>query len=320
MARDVDEATLTLVADAPSAPPPIRIGWDEPLLDVAAIWTPTAGEGKTLTFHSQIDREASSATIGAPVACLLSASGLNRLCVAVSDVIHPVAIGMRVVEETASVRCSLQPLLSVPLADRFEVTVRLDRREVPYEIALADAVRWWEGLPSQRPAPVPDAARQPMYSTWYSFHQRLEASSLEEQCRRANELGCAAVIIDDGWQTLDDRRGYAYCGDWEPERLQQLSELVARLHQIGMRVLLWFAPPLAGVRSRAYERFRGKLLRVEDPLGGGILDPREPEVRAYLVDRLQRAVDEWDLDGLKIDFIERWTGTGTGAEASGQAA
>ena len=63
---------------------------------------------------------------------------------------------------------------------------------------------------------VPDAARSPFYSFWYSQHQSVDAKSVEEECRRAAKLGFSSVIVDDGWQTDDNNRGYAFCGDWEP--------------------------------------------------------------------------------------------------------
>lgn len=307
VAPGIDELMLALVADTPAVPPSVQLRWDEPLIDSAATWAPLAGREKGFPYQWPASVAASSATVGSPVACLVNAAGQNRLCVACSETVHPGRLALGVVEETASAQCICEPFLPGRAAGgRFEVTLRLDRREIRYEQALADVARWWESLPKQTPAPVPDAARRPMYSTWYSFHQRLEPASLEEQCRRARELGCEAVIIDDGWQTLDDRRGYAYCGDWQPVRLPQLGELVGRLHEIGMRVLLWYAPPLVGVRSRAFSRYRDHLLRVEDPLAAGILDPREPEVRTYLTETLERAVIDWNLDGLKLDFLERF--------------
>ncbi|MFR7718112.1 MAG: hypothetical protein ACLU3N_05510 [Lachnospiraceae bacterium] len=62
---------------------------------------------------------------------------------------------------------------------------------------------------------VPDATKKAMYSFWYSMHQNVTAKNVEES-RRAAQLGLSAVIVDDGWQTEDNNRGYAYCGDWEP--------------------------------------------------------------------------------------------------------
>ena len=44
----------------------------------------------------------------------------------------------------------------------------------------------------------------------------------------------------------------------------------------------------------------------------GILDPRFPQVRAFLVDTYVKALRDWDLDGFKLDFIDSF-GVSSGA-------
>jgi len=65
-------------------------------------------------------------------------------------------------------------------------------------------------------------------------------------------------------------------------------------------------------------RLKDKTLRYEDRLGAYVLDPRFPEVRAYLIDVYRRAIRDWGIDGFKLDFIERFTADEkTVLEASG---
>ena len=56
------------------------------------------------------------------------------------------------------------------------------------------------------------------------------------------------VIIDDGWQTDDNRRGYAFCGDWEisERRFPDMRAHVERVHRLGMKYLVWFSVPFMG--------------------------------------------------------------------------
>jgi alpha-galactosidase len=145
-----------------------------------------------------------------------------------------------------------------------------------------------------------------MYSTWYSFHQVLEPATVEAECRRARDLGMSAVIIDDGWQTLDAARGYAFTGDWEPERIPDLRGHVDRIHAAGLRALLWYSVPFVGTKSRARRRFENKLLYRMEERGAGVLDPRHDDVRAHLIDTWEKAMVEWNLDGLKLDFVDRF--------------
>lgn len=145
-----------------------------------------------------------------------------------------------------------------------------------------------------------------MYSCWYSFHQNLKAEAIEVQCAAAKELGCNTVIVDDGWQTDDNARGYAYCGDWEmcDAKIPDMAAHVARVHGLGMRYLLWYSVPFVGQHSKAWQRFSGKILTHWEEQGTAVLDPRYPEVREYLTGIYEKALREWDLDGFKLDFVD----------------
>jgi len=184
--------------------------------------------------------------------------------------------------------------------------LRFDTRRVPYFQALRDVARWWEEHPGYTPATVPDAGRMPMYSSWYSYHQDVSPEALLPEVEAAKALGYEAIIVDDGWQTLDSRRGYAYTGDWEPERIPDMKGFVDAVHDRGMKFILWYAVPLVGEKSKVYPRFRGKYLRYWDGQGAWELDPRYPDVRAHIIDTYRTAIRAWGVDGFKLDFLGRF--------------
>lgn len=128
--------------------------------------------------------------------------------------------------------------------------------------AVDDVRFWWEKTMGLVPLGVPDTARYPMYSTWYSFHQEIADRSLEEEAQRAKELGFSTIIVDDGWQTDDNNRGYAYCGDWEPalEKFPSMKEHVERIHQLDMKFMIWFSVPFIGIHAKRWEEFSDKLI------------------------------------------------------------
>jgi alpha-galactosidase len=146
-----------------------------------------------------------------------------------------------------------------------------------------------------------------MYSTWYSFHQNLNADDVVDECRIAIKLGFDAVIVDDGWQTLDSQRGYAFTGDWEPVRIPDMKDFVQRVHDLGMKFLLWYSLPFVGENSKNHGRFKGKYLTYWEGQGTYVLDPRYPEVREFIINTYETALKEWGLDGFKLDFIARFT-------------
>jgi len=61
-----------------------------------------------------------------------------------------------------------------------------------------------------------------------------------------------------------------------------------------------------GRNAKVAERFKDRSLRYEDRLGAYVLDPRYPEVRRYLIEIYRRAIQDWGIDGFKLDFIERF--------------
>ena len=135
---------------------------------------------------------------------------------------------------------------------------------------------------------------------------------MEEECSIAAELGLNSVIVDDGWQIdlpLGGRAwdGYRRCGDWKAGRnFPDMAAHIRRVHEMGLRYLLWYSVPFVGEESVNFSRFKGKLLPV-NCAGGWVLDPRFPDVREFIVETYERAVRDWDLDGLKLDFIGRFT-------------
>jgi alpha-galactosidase len=246
------------------------------------------------------------AASGMPVLVAMDTGGQNRATVAVADYKTPLAIKAGVNEEAAEMVFKIEFFTQlVNSIDSYETVIRLDFRDVPFSTSVVDVQKWWDlGMPP-RPQAVPEAARLPVFSTWYNFHQSLDPDAIVRQCRIARELGMESIIVDDGWQTADSRRGYAFCGDWEsaPEKVGEMRQFVDRIHETGLKCILWFSVPFVGVHSLACQRFQGKFLRNR---GGGVwvLDPRFPEVRKYLVDLYRSRVIDYNLDGLKLDFID----------------
>ena len=155
------------------------------------------------------------------------------------------------------------------------------------------------------PAEVPDFAKDAMYSSWYSFHQDLTDKSIEKECEGAKKCGFKSIIVDDGWQTDVVGEGYSACGDWEvaQSKIPDMAEHVKRVHDIGLKYILWFSIPFVGYKSKNWDKFKNKILYKIDRLSAGILDPRYPDVREFLIKTYENALKNYDLDGFKLDFI-----------------
>lgn len=279
-----------------------------PCIDTAYLWHPNCGSSRQLQpdWASPISTMAS---VSAPVLCLFSEDGQNRLTLAASEVKEPLKLRAGIREEDATI--TLQVLLSTKNWDwsvPHTLLLSLDFRDIAYYQAIRQVSSWWENRCGLAPMPVPEKARMPLYSTWYSHHQEVFQDCVEEECRLAAELGLESVIVDDGWQTMDHSRGYAYCGDWEmaPGRFPDFARHVQKVHEMGLGVLIWYSVPFVGKKSQAWKRFHTMLLTTLEDMQAGVLDPRYPQVREYLTTQYEHAVRDWDLDGLKLDFIDQF--------------
>lgn len=297
---------LDLECPEPETPPRLTVEWRMPLVDMHFLWQPNGAFVRKIPADWCAPLNSDLAT-SAPVLLLGSQSGENRLLFAVSEAMRPVRFKAGVHEESCEVICSVE-LFSRPEApiSSYHAELRLDFRPLFYADAIRDAFAWFAAFPEYVAAAVPPAAYEPFYSSWYSYHQELFAPELERECALAAQYGMKGLIVDDGWQTDDNRRGYAYCGDWEisKRRFPDMRAHVERIHRLGMKYLVWFSVPFVGDRSRNRERFRDKVLYRIPALETAVLDPRFPEVREFLISTYVKTLREWDIDGFKLDFID----------------
>ena len=283
----------------------LRVKWSLPNRDGVGLWTARTDAERWLPVSFSEPWKVSALT-SSPIGALYSADDRNRLTFALSETLAVFQLQAGVSGATARFFGVATFDASAWLSSReYSVKLSLDTADVPISQSIETAMDWWAGvLPPGLEAPA--AARVAMYSTWYSLGQSFDGESIEREARLAVEVGCGSMIVDDGWQTSDRVGGYASCGDWEPDPVAfpDMAAHVARVQSLGLRYLLWFAPPFMGSKSAAFQRFESKMLGYRPDLDTWVLDPRYPDVRAHMVDRVVRAVRLWGIDGVKIDFID----------------
>lgn len=316
----LEVATLRLTRPEAEVPPRLTLKWSVPGHDIAGHWMSGRDLNKSVRPDFAGSRlQSSMFARQAPVSCLFSGENRNVLTFAVSDALNTISMGSAVREEDGLIYNEV--LFFTERHNRvteYTAELRLDRRPVRYEQSLREVGEWWAKQPGYTPASVPEHARLPMYSTWYNYHQNVDSAVLLKEVAIAKKMGMESIIVDDGWQTLDSGRGYAYTGDWLPERMPDMKAFVDGCHKEGIKVLLWYAVPFVGKNAKVAERFKDKTLRFEERIGAYVLDPRFPEVRQYQIDVYKKALADWGLDGFKLDFIERFSAdASTVLEATG---
>ena len=304
--------TITMDSPEPALPADFKVFFAMPQKGIFNVWTSrTDGSTHLDPFWSNANYRSSFAFC-MPLYSYFDDNENNCLTMACTEVLRRVDAKLGVLEEGCEI-CSELQFFNEPEApmSHYSTKILLDSRPVFWSESIVDASGWMMQEGGLEACPVPDAAFEPLYSTWYQFHQEVTDSSVLGECRLAAAMGMKTVILDDGWQTDNTAKGYSYCGDWKPaaSKFPDMQAHVEKVHRLGMKYMVWYSVPFVGNNSSAYSLFKGKFLR--DNGNTAVLDPRFPEVREYLTDTYLRALKEWNLDGFKLDFIDEFRFDGT---------
>ena len=247
-----------------------------------------------------------------PVAVALDNIERSPVAMACSEAFNPLEFGLYADDSTCEIvgRCEFFTTPSVAMR-KYEVSVLLDRRGLYFADVVRQCSEWIASKNGIVSAKAPEAAFDPLYSTWYAYLQDVSAKELETEAIEAASLGMKTMILDDGWQKVDSAAFYSATGDWMPvpSRFPDMKAHVAAVHKAGLKYMLWLAVPYVGDESKAWVRFKDKVLFTRGARSPGrvaVLDPRFPEVREYLIRTYERVVGEWDFDGVKLDFIDQF--------------
>lgn len=300
---------VSIVMDAPQpcAPARFNVYFTFPQKGVFNTWTSDVSCGTHLDPFWGGSNNSSALAFRMPLYEYFDDNDTNRLTIACSESFRRVEAAIGVMEEGCDICSELRFFreAEAPMS-HYETKILLDGRRVFWGKTIQDGVKWMMEEKGLHALEAPEAAFEPLYSTWYQFHQNVTDKAVAEECKLAAELGMKTVILDDGWQTEDGNRGYAFCGDWKPtpKKFPDMASHVAAVQKLGMKYMIWYSVPYVGFNSEAYAKFEGKYLYNEHGMGCSVLDPRFPDVREHLVNLYVNALKDWNLDGFKLDFID----------------
>lgn len=159
------------------------------------------------------------------------------------------------------------------------------------------------------------------YSSWYNRYQDINDATITDDLVGAKTLLRPGDLfqIDDGWETA--------VGDWlvpdEKKFPNGLKNAADAIHEAGFRAGLWLAPFVCQKGSRVLEEHPDWLLLHDGkPWSNGSnwggfysLDIDNPEVVAYVQAFLDRVLNEWGFDLVKLDFLYGAAPFGTETES-----
>ncbi|MBQ6137564.1 MAG: alpha-galactosidase [Kiritimatiellae bacterium] len=299
-------AKITLDSAEAKVPPKTTLSLLVPQVGADYVWSVNQGEcGLRADWGGWSTTEVAQ---GMPVFVYFDGNDTSHFAVAAEECVRHLRCGGGIREEGSflNVRIVYFDAVEAPLT-HYETRVRFDPRPKYFGDAVRESVSWVEKTGGYVPCKVPEAAFDPLYSSWYNFHQDVHDRDIEAELAIAAKLGMKTFIVDDGWQTEDNNRGYAFCGDWQiaKSRFPDMAAHVKRVQDMGIKYMMWYSVPFIGIKSANYEKFKGKYVTENDRgLGAGTLDPRFPEVRRFIVDTYVKALRDWNIDGFKLDFID----------------
>jgi alpha-galactosidase len=324
IAQGIEEVEISLSALKKAIPEPIIIKFKQASIDIQSYLGPYGADAlnePTSLYHYPISRMIpvsfnakpafTSAMMDQPSITLINNNNTNRLTLGVSELVYPTTLQIGENEENGVGFDIKIGLFSYPTKalESYKVKIRFDSRDINYNLAQQDLLEWWKTENQLNFASIPEKAHNPFYCTWYALKtDGLNAENIEQQAQLAKEIGCETIIVDDGWQkAYDAKSGYcAYNGDWEinATRFKDFKKHVEKVHELGLKYMLWVAPSMIGEKSEIYEKLKDKMLYKADWASAWVVDPRFPEVRKHLTDRLVSLLKDSKIDGFKIDFMD----------------
>jgi alpha-galactosidase len=158
-----------------------------------------------------------------------------------------------------------------------------------------------------RPA-HPHSPRPVILNTWEAVYFDHDLARLTSLADSAAEVGVERFVLDDGW-FKNRRDDHAGLGDWYVDAEvwpDGLKPLASHVHALGMQFGLWVEPEMVNPDSdlaRAHPEWvmatgdRNPILWRHQQ----VLDLTHPGASAYILDRLDALVSEYDIDYLKWD-------------------
>lgn len=299
--------TVRLASETPARPPRFTVSFTSSGVGADHVWTPYDDRYGIQPKEWGMTRHSSQLAFREPIAVAFRDDGRSVLALSCSEALRRLDYGLTI----GSSDCLLYGRLDFfnedePPISSYETKIRIAADAMAWHDAVRRASAWIAATAGLEPRPVPDAARDALYSTWYAFWQDVHADELEREAALAASLGMKSMILDDGWQKEDSLSTYSATGDWLPvaSRFPDMKRHVANVHAAGIEnYMIWIAVPFVGDESAAWGRFKDKLLNPGSK-DVGVMDPRFPEVREHVASICERAVGEWGFDGLKLDFID----------------
>ncbi len=148
---------------------------------------------------------------------------------------------------------------------------------------------------------------RPQYNTWIELNYDQNEDDLISYAQSILDAGMPAgiLMVDDGWSE--------YYGDWSfsPAKFPHPKETIAKVHEMGFKIMFWVCP-FVSPDSPNFRYLNRHDMLVKNSKGqpairewwngySAVIDLSNPEAEEWFYRELKRLVDEYGVDGFKLD-------------------
>ncbi len=306
--------TVALPDEQPFTIRDVSVEWTVPVTDMHGLYF-GGNPNVELTYLPYWQRQKLvCANTGVPYMALISRTGQNRAAFGLADQITETSLNAELREQTRSYHFRLQKPANkdtigqtIPARGCWEETLYVSFSSQPWPDVLKHYVETSDTIAPLPKMRVPEHAYDPVFDSWTAIHHDVSHEWIMRNARVAADLGFRTWITDDGWQIEKGQfADYSLTGDWLPneKKFPNFREHVAMVQALGFRYVLWISPFMIGKDSRAAKRYAHLLTTGQEHLNFNNLSPWHAESRDFIARLLERLVNDYGLDGLKIDFID----------------
>jgi hypothetical protein len=179
--------------------------------------------------------------------------------------------------------------------DEFDETVYFDAEDVPWNKSVAAFVKWYDNEHSLTYT-TPSFCYEPAFNSWYPLKTAQKEADLLRFADMTERLGVGTFEIDHGWFRTYEQY------DLHTDNIPDMRRLIDRFHDHGLRVIAWFRPFHIGGEDAFHD-----LRVVENGVKSGELCVRTREVQERAGRLAGEIMRKYNLDGLKVDFLDAST-------------
>jgi alpha-galactosidase len=292
----------------------VSVEWSVPIVDVHGLYfggNPMA-ELAYLPFW-EISKQI-CANRGVPYIALINRNGESRVAFGTLDQLTETSMTAQLSEITRCYHFRLQKPANkdstgqvIQVEGRWEEVLFVSRAYQAWPEVLKHYVRLTDEITQPAKMPVPEHAFDPVFCSWTAIHHDVSHDWVLRNARLAADLGFRTWITDDGWFIEKGRFGdYRHAGDWTPstQKFPDLKQHVEAVQELGFRYILWVAPFMVGDDSQAAQEYAHLLTTGQERNYFHNLSPWHNETRQIVGNLLERLIRDYELDGLKIDFLD----------------